>query len=80
MSNNVKKLNLNQIKSTKHVCQICGKGPSAANNRSHSMRATKTVVKPNTQKVTIEEPETQKTVRINICTRCLRTSNKKSSL
>lgn len=70
MPNNVKKQNLNQIKSMKHVCEFCGKGPSAANNRSHSMRPTKTVVKPNTQKVQ----------GLNVCTRCSRTLSKKISL
>jgi ribosomal protein L28 len=74
MSNNLKKLNLNQMASTKHVCQLCGKGPVSAYNKPHSMHKTKTVVKPNTQSVKVQG------LRLTVCTRCLRTLSKKVSL
>jgi|GEM_PF-463587 len=69
-NNNVRKQNLNQLNAAKNYCDICGKGPSAANNRSHSMRATKTVRKPNTQKVQ----------GLIVCTRCMRTNASKTAL
>ena len=69
MSNNIRKNNLNQMASLKHVCEICGKGPVSSNTRSHSMVQTKTVVKPNTQRVQ----------GLTVCTRCLRTRIKKVS-
>ena len=72
-NNNVKRNNLIQMASIKHVCQLCGKGPVSANNRSHSMLATKTVKKPNTQPVKVAG------LKIQVCTRCLRTMSKNLS-
>ncbi len=74
MSNNLKKLNLAQMASTKHVCQVCGKGPVSANLRSHAMNQVKTVRKPNTQPVEIDG------VKLTMCTRCMRTLSKKITL
>jgi ribosomal protein L28 len=69
MSNNIQKLNKNLMASTKHVCQVCGKGPVAAYNKPHSMTRTKRVVKPNTQQVQ----------GLTVCTRCMRTALKNLS-
>jgi large subunit ribosomal protein L28 len=60
---------MEKINSTKHVCQICGKGPVSGYNKPHSLHRTKRVVKPNTQRVQGQ----------TVCTRCLRTSLKKIS-
>ncbi len=55
-------------------CSVCGKKPMFGNNRSHSMRATKRMFKPNLQKrkvIVDGEPRS-----IYMCTRCLRTAIK----
>ena len=56
------------------LCQICGKGVSYGHNVSHSKRRTNRRWLPNIQKtkVTIND----ETVRLHICTRCLRTLQK----
>lgn len=78
MSNNLKKLNQNQLSSLKHVCMVCGKGPVSGYNKPHSLKRTKTVKKPNTQKVRILD-EGNNILELNVCTRCMRTEVKKNS-
>ena len=51
-------------------CSVCGKTTQTGYNRPHSLHRTKRLVKPNIQKI-----EGKK-----ICTRCLRTFNKKAPL
>ena len=57
-------------------CDICGKTPSYGNTVSHSKRHTKRTWEPNIHpaKVMVEG----KSQNLNLCTRCLRTINKKS--
>lgn len=52
------------------TCEICAKKPVVGYNKPHSLHRTKRTVKPNVQKIQGKL----------ICTRCLRTQNKKSSL
>ena len=51
-------------------CEICGKGPMAGNLVSHSNIKTKTVRKPNIQRVKAVVNGTH--VRVRACTRCIR--------
>lgn len=52
-------------------CDICGKGPVAGNNVSHSNKKTKRTWNPNLQSKTVVVNGEKKTVKL--CTRCLRT-------
>ena len=55
-------------------CSVCGKGPQFGHNRSHSMRATNRMFKPNVfKRRMVIDGEIKK---ISICTRCLRTAVK----
>lgn len=57
-----------------NVCEICGKGEISGMNVSHSHLKTKRTWKPNIQRMrAVVDGEVKK---INICTRCMRTSNK----
>lgn len=58
------------------VCEICGKGTSAGNNVSHSMRHTKRTFEANIQKVDVEI--NGKKGKKNVCTNCLKTMKKES--
>jgi large subunit ribosomal protein L28 len=51
-------------------CEICGKGPMSGNLVSHSNRRTRTVSKPNIQKVKAVVDGAPR--RVRVCTRCLR--------
>ena len=51
-------------------CDICGKGPMTGNLVSHSNIKTKTVLKPNLQRV--KAIVDGKPVRLRVCTRCIR--------
>ncbi|ABV34212.1 MULTISPECIES: 50S ribosomal protein L28 [Pseudothermotoga] len=52
-------------------CEICGKGPVAGKNVSHSNRHTRRMFRPNLQKIrVITEDGTVRTMRV--CTRCLK--------
>ncbi len=53
-----------------YKCEICGKGPRVANKVSHSNIKTKRVQKPNLRAV--RALVDGQTVRMRICTRCLR--------
>ena len=54
------------------ICQVCGKGEMSGNLVSHSNRHTKRTWKPNIQKVRAKVGD--ETKRVNVCTRCLRSS------
>ena len=58
-------------------CDICGKTPQFGHNVSHSKRHTNRKWKVNSQKKTLLIDG--KKVRVNICTRCLRTRSKAAS-
>ncbi len=58
------------------VCEICGKGTSAGNNVSHSMRHTKRTFEANIQKVDVEM--NGKKGKKYVCARCLKTMKKES--
>jgi large subunit ribosomal protein L28 len=51
-------------------CEICGKGPSFGNNVSHANNKTRTVWRPNIQKVKTIKNGT--VASIKVCTRCIR--------
>ena len=55
------------------ICHVCGKGPVAGNQVSHSVKHTKRVWNPNLQKVRAMVDGSPR--RVLVCTRCLR-SNK----
>ncbi len=61
------------------ICENCGKGPLSGNNVSHSNRKTRRRWLPNLQKVTLQL-SSGVTKSVKICTRCLRTFNKKGIL
>lgn len=53
------------------VCEICGKGPAAGRNVSHSHRVTNRTYRPNVQKVTIKD-EKGHVRAAHVCTSCLK--------
>ncbi|MDX9970805.1 MAG: 50S ribosomal protein L28 [Candidatus Gracilibacteria bacterium] len=59
------------------VCAITGKKPSTGNNRSHSMRATKRIYRPNLVTKKLIDPATGKKVKMKVSTSGLRTLTKK---
>ncbi len=58
-------------------CDICGRGTQFGHTVSHAHNRTKRRFQLNLQKKTISDGETTRQVRI--CTRCLRTLEKKST-
>lgn len=52
-------------------CEICGKGPSTGNNVSHAHNKTRRRWLPNLQRVRMISSNGS-TVRVNACTRCIR--------
>ncbi len=52
------------------VCSVCGKGPSAGRNVSHSHRVTNRIIRPNIQRVTAVVNGSVK--QINVCTKCMK--------
>ena len=56
-------------------CAICGKQRRVANNVSHSNHKTKSIQRPNLQRVHVELDGARKHVRV--CTRCLRSGSVK---
>ncbi len=56
-------------------CEICGKRPMSGHTVSHSQRHTKRRFRPNIQSARI--PINGQYRRVDICTRCLRTLEKK---
>lgn len=60
-----------------HRCELCGKArPQFGNNVSFSQRHTKRRWHPNVQRVALRLGD--RTVRLDVCTRCLRTLAKSS--
>ena len=59
------------------VCQVSGKRRMVSNNVSHSQRRTKRVQRPNLIKKRIYIPEEDRTIKIRLSARALRTMNKK---
>ena len=57
-------------------CQICGKGTLSGNQVSHANNKTKKSSKPNLQKVKAVTTRGSH-VRINVCTRCIRSGKVK---
>ncbi len=55
-------------------CAACGKGPAFGNAISFSNRHTRRRFNPNLQTVTVTRDG--KTVRLKLCTRCIRTAAK----
>jgi len=55
-------------------CAMCGKTPQFGHNVSHSKRRTNRMWRPNLQKTTVTLDG--QTVKVTLCTRCLRTLNK----
>ena len=58
-------------------CKLTGKGPMAGNNVSHAHNKTRRVQLPNLQWKRIYIPELDRTVRIRLTTRAIRTIDKK---
>ncbi|WP_028579797.1 50S ribosomal protein L28 [Desulfogranum japonicum] len=52
-------------------CEICGKGPATGNNVSHAHNKTRRRWLPNLQRVRTVDAG-GRTVRMNVCTRCIR--------
>ena len=61
------------------VCEHCQKSPMSGNNVSHSHRKTRRRWLPNIQKVTLTMNSGVKKT-MHLCTRCIRTFNKKGTL
>ena len=55
-------------------CDICGKGPMAGNNVSHSKRRTRRRFMPNLQPTRVQVGS--RVVKATACTRCIRTASK----
>lgn len=58
-------------------CQLTGKGPMAGNNVSHAHNKTRRVQLPNLQWKRIYVPELDRSIRVRLSTRALRTIDKK---
>ncbi|HLH72949.1 MAG TPA: 50S ribosomal protein L28 [Chloroflexota bacterium] len=58
-------------------CEVCGKKPMAGYRVSHSQRHTKRRWRPNVQRATLMIGG--ELVKVNLCTRCLRTHHKVTS-
>lgn len=61
-------------------CKLTGKGPMAGNNVSHAHNKTRRRQLPNLQWKRIYIPELDRTVRVRLSTRALRTIDKKGLL
>ena len=59
-------------------CEICLKAGMTGNNVSHSNRHTKTRFMANVHKQTVFQDG--KSIKVKICTRCLRSVNKSSKV
>ena len=58
-------------------CKLTGKGPMAGNNVSHAHNKTRRRQLPNLQWKKLYVPELDRTVRVRLSTRALRTIDKK---
>ncbi len=61
-------------------CKLTGKGPMAGNNVSHAHNKTRRRQLPNLQWKRVYIPELDRTVRVRLSTRALRTIDKKGLL
>lgn len=59
-------------------CNVCGKGPQFGHNRSHALNATRKISQPNVFKKSLMIDGERK--RMNVCTRCIRTLEKRGKL
>ena len=59
------------------ICRITGKGPLSGNNVSHAHNKTRRRQLPNLQWKRIYVPELDRSIRIRLSTRALRTIDKK---
>jgi len=64
-------------RSMSRKCKLTGKGPMAGNNVSHAHNKTRRVQLPNLQWKRIYVPELDRTIRLRLTTRALRTIDKK---
>jgi large subunit ribosomal protein L28 len=58
------------------TCQICGKGTLKGNKVSHANNKSKKMSKPNVQSIRALGPHGSH-VRLNVCTRCIRSGKVK---
>ena len=58
------------------TCKICGKGALSGNKVSHANNKSKKISKPNLQSIKALGPQGQH-VRMNVCTRCIRSGKVK---
>ena len=61
-------------------CKLSGKGPMSGNNVSFSQKKTKRRFLPNLQSKKVFVPELNRTVKIRMTTRAMRTMDKKGGL
>jgi large subunit ribosomal protein L28 len=54
------------------ICEVCGKKPAVGNNVSHANNKSKTVWRPNLQKLRCFDEKTGAVKRVKACTRCIR--------
>lgn len=54
------------------ICEVCGKKPAVGNNVSHANNKSKTVWRPNLQKLRCVDKKTGAVKRVKACTRCIR--------
>lgn len=52
-------------------CEMCGKKPMFGNNRSHSLKATRRMFKPNLQRISTRANGV--TTRKVLCAKCIKT-------
>jgi large subunit ribosomal protein L28 len=58
-------------------CELCGKGTAFGHNVSHSHRKTNRTWLPNIQKARVVRDG--RSLRVQICTRCMRTERKRAA-
>lgn len=61
-------------------CELTGKRPQSGHNVSHSNRKTNRRFAPNLQRVTLRSDALRRDVALRVCTRTLRTVQKKGGL
>ena len=59
-------------------CDVCGKGKMTGHNVSHAVNRTKRKFKPNIQRISVQQGD--RTTKMNVCTRCLRSGKVKKAL
>ena len=61
------------------ICDVCGKKPQVGNNVSHANNKTKTVWRPNLQKLRCVDDKTGAVKRMKVCTQCIRSGSVKKA-